>query len=405
MNFFMLKGILNFYKSSFSGLPRDAWLLSLVVLINRSGTMVLFFMTLYVTKELGFSVLEAGRLISIYGVGSLVGALLGGWLTDKIGTNKVQGFSLLLSGIGFILLGYVESIAGISIFLFVLATFNESFRPANSTAIAAVCKPELRTRAFGLNRLAINLGVTIGPSIGGILATISYAYLFWVDGLTCIIAAIFLWLVLSEPASDDLSESFNKKSSASPWKDVPFLITLFFLLMIGLIFVQLFNTWPLYLRDLAGLIESQIGLLMGLNAFLVVLIEMPVIKKIETQNHLRIMAIGSLLLFGGFAILPLSAAFIFIAFSVVVWTLGEILVFPLVASFIANRATDQNRGQYMGMFTFSFALSLVIAPVLGTYIYERFGPDNLWYFFGVVGVGVTLGFLLLSKHLNKIKNN
>jgi MFS family permease len=403
MNFFMLKGILNFYKSSFSGLPRDAWLLSLVVLINRSGTMVLFFMTLYVTKELGFSVLEAGRLISIYGVGSLVGALLGGWLTDKIGTNKVQGFSLLLSGIGFILLGYVESIAGISIFLFVLAAFNESFRPANSTAIAAVCKPELRTRAFGLNRLAINLGVTIGPAIGGILATISYAYLFWVDGLTCIIAAIFLWLVLSEPASDDLSESFNKKSSASPWKDIPFLITLFFLLMIGLIFVQLFNTWPLYLRDLAGLIESQIGLLMGLNAFLVVLIEMPVIKKIETQNHLRIMAIGSLLLFGGFAILPLSAAFIFIAFSVVVWTLGEILVFPLVAGFIANRATDQNRGQYMGMFTFSFALSLVIAPILGTYIYERFGPDNLWYFFGVVGVGVTLGFLLLSKHLNKIK--
>jgi len=179
------------------------------------------------------------------------------------------------------------------------------------------------------------------------------------------------------------------------------LFLLFLLLIMGLVFVQIFNAYPLYLKSIANLNEDSIGLLLALNALLVVLIEMPIVHKVEGGGQLKLMAIGAVLFFGGFAILPLSTAYIYIALTVVIWTLGEIFVFPFASGFIANRADDNNRGKYMGLFTFSFALSFVIGPALGTYIYDKFGPADLWYACGVLGIFVSVGFIILNKHLNK----
>jgi MFS family permease len=401
----MFSKILSHYKSSFSGLPNEVWTLSLIVLINRSGSMVLFFMTLYLTNKLNFSVTEAGQMISVYGLGAIGGAVLGGWLTDKIGTAKVQSLSLFFSGLGFILLNYFQTAFEIALFLFVIAAVHESFRPANAAALAIAAPPEKRARAFALNRLAINLGVTIGPAVGGLLATINYDFLFWADGLTCIIASVSVMLFFSK------NKLFQKPTrvessliSLSPFKDIPFLFMLLLLLIMGIVFVQIFNAYPLYLKSIANLNEDSIGLLLALNALLVVLIEMPIVHKVEGGGQLKLMAIGSLLFFGGFAILPFSTAYLYIAFTVVIWTLGEIFVFPFASGFIANRANDNSRGKYMGLFTFSFALSFVIGPALGTYIYDKFGAANLWYSCGALGVFVSLGFIFLNNHLNKNNN-
>ncbi|MBL1213950.1 MAG: MFS transporter [Ignavibacteriae bacterium] len=398
----MLKGIISHYKSSFKGLPRNVWLLSVVVLINRSGSMVLFFMTLYLTKELNFSVTEAGQMISVYGLGAMGGAVLGGWLTDKIGTAKVQALSLFISGIGFILLNYFETAIEIALFLFFIAAVHESFRPANASALAIAAPPEKRARAFALNRLAINLGVTIGPAVGGLLATINYDFLFWADGVTCIAASIFvLYFFNNKMEFRKTTNRVNVKIGISPFKDIPYLFMLFLLLIMGSVFVQIFNAYPLYLKSITKFNEDSIGLLIALNALLVVLIEMPIVHKVEGSGQLKLMALGSLLFFGGFAIMPFSNAYLYIAATVIIWSLGEILVFPFASSFVANRADENNRGKYMGLFTFSFALSFIIGPTAGTYIYEKFGPENLWYACGVLGVFVAGGFLLLNNYLNK----
>jgi MFS family permease len=171
----------------------------------------------------------------------------------------------------------------------------------------------------------------------------------------------------------------------------------------GIVFVQIFNAWPLYLKSTANLNEDSIGLLMGLNALIVVLAEMPIVHKVEGRNHLKIMSFGALIFFGGFSILPFSTAFLYVAFTVFIWSFGEILVFPLAAGFIAGRGDEKNRGKYMGLFTFSFALSFVIGPALGTYIYDTFSPEILWYSCSVLGVVVGGGFLILNNYINKIK--
>jgi MFS family permease len=364
-------------------------------------------MTLYLTSQKDYTVAEAGQMISIYGLGALCGALLGGWLTDKIGSMKVQLFSLILSGMGYIILGYAEEGFQIAGLLFVIAIVSEAFRPANGTAIAEVCPPEIRARAYALNRLAVNVGVTIGPAIGGFLATISYMYLFWIDGMTCLSAAIILWFFLDK-FKPITSKPENEKSTVikSPWKDKIYIFLLLLLLLMGFAFVQIFNTWPLYLKSVYSLLENKIGLLLALNALMVAFIEMPLIHNLEKFNLIKIMGLGGFLLLFGFSLLPLGSTFLFAAVSVVVWTTGEMFVFPFMAGFISNRANDNNRGKYMGMFTFTFALALVIGPALGTWIYDTYSPTFLWYGVGLTGVLIWLGFVILYWLLkNEEKTN
>ena len=189
----MLTRTLSLYKTSFTGLSKEAWLLSFVMLINRSGTMVLPFMTLYLTgKDMQRTLTEAGIVMGLFGFGSIIGAYFGGKFSDKIGFHKIQLVTLLFGGIMFIILGQVKSYPLICVFSFLLSLINEAFRPANSSAIAFYSTPENRTRSYSLNRLAINLGWAVGSSIGGLIASYNYELLFWVDGITNISAAIRL---------------------------------------------------------------------------------------------------------------------------------------------------------------------------------------------------------------------
>jgi MFS family permease len=388
-----LKRIFQIYRAAYSDLPVGAWILSLVVFINRSGSIVLFFMTLYLTRELDFTVAAAGRMLSIYGFGALLGTYLGGWLSDIIGTKRVQLYSLILSGLGFIILGTLVKPLPIGVLMFLLAIVSEAFRPANATAISEVCPPLLRPRAFALNRLAINLGVTIGPALGGFLASVNYHYLFWVDGITCFFAGLLLWIFFRNILPSRFESSPQMESTIiTPWKDKIYVLILILVFLNAIIFTQLFNTWPIYLRDFYGLLEDKIGLLVMVNAFLIVLFEMPVIHKLEKSEHLRIIAIGSLLLSAGFALLPLGATFRFAVLTVIIWTIGEIMVFPLLTGFISNRAPERSRGKYLGMYNFSFSLALVIGPLFGTNIYDFVSPVILWLSCGMLGILSYFGF-------------
>lgn len=397
-----MRELLRHYKAAYSGLPKAAWMLAFVVFINRSGSIVLVFMTLYLTKELGYSIAAAGQMISVYGIGSLVGAYLGGWLSDMMGAKKVQLLSLVLSSIGFVVLGYAKSPILIGFLLFIVAMVNESFRPANASAVSQASPPHLRVRAFALNRLAVNLGVTFGPAVGGFLALLDYNLIFWVNGITCSIAAIALWTFFRHRQFESPSFSLDSETPVrSPWKDGAYLLFLLLMLSCGLMFVQLFNTWPLYMKNGYGLLENKIGLLLALNALLVVLIEMPLIHRIQGNNPMKTVAVGAFLLFLGFAILPFGKGMLYGVFTVIIWSLGEMLIFPLAVGFVANRASDKNRGKYMGLYVVSFSVAFIIGPALGTGIYDAWGAKTLWFSAGLLGIVVCLGFLLLGRRLKK----
>src|SRR5450631_581069 len=184
---------ISLYRNAYRGLSRSTWLLSVVMLVNRSGTMVIPFMTIYLTSPaMGYSIGQAGLVMGVFGLGAICGGFLGGRLTDRFGFHRVQLITLTGGGILFILLGQMKSFPLICGCTFLLSLVNEAFRPANSTAIAHYSKEKNRTRSYSLNRLAINLGWAFGGAVGGILASINYHLLFWVDGITNILAMILL---------------------------------------------------------------------------------------------------------------------------------------------------------------------------------------------------------------------
>jgi predicted MFS family arabinose efflux permease len=375
------------YKNAYSGLSRSTWLLSLVMLVNRSGTMVLPFMTIYLTG-IGFSLFQAGVVVGMFGAGAIAGGYIGGKLTDKIGFYRIQLITLVGGGLLFILLGQIKSYPLICVFTFILSLVNESFRPANNTAIALYSKPENRTRSYSLNRLAINLGWAFGGTLGGIIASFNYHLLFWIDGFTNIIAAIMLYYLL-KPANQITKEIYPGDPTLikiSPLKDKKFRIFIGLAILYALCFYQLYSTIPVYYKDVYHLSEFYIGILMGLNGLIIVIIEMVLIFHLESKNKaMHFISYGLLLTALSFLVyiflpLPITTALI----SVILVTMGEILAMPFMNNYWTKRASSTNRGQYAGYYTMAWSLAQVLGPTGGTWIAAHWGFNTLWWFSALI---------------------
>ncbi|MCP5047004.1 MAG: MFS transporter [bacterium] len=389
MGFF--KPVFKSYKDAYRGLPRDVWLLSLVVFVNRCGTMVFFFLALYARETFGVSMGQAGFVITAYGFGGLLGSYLGGRLTDTMGSYTVQKVSLVLSGALFILAGQLTSYWWLVVTMFFQGIVTEALHPANATAVSQVCSPELRTRGFALDRLAINLGISVGPLVGGYLALINYKLLFWIDGLTCLFAGIiFIYFFRASRPPLEPGVEAAATSNLPVLKDLFFrkIITLTF--FIGLIFFQLMAAFPIFLKSVYLLRENHLGILLTINTIIIILFEMLLMERLKHLPLLKIVAMGALLIGLGFGLMPLGRGFLFAAFTVTVWTVGEMLALPTLTTLIANHSNDSTRGKYMGLFSFSFSLAMAVGPTMGTEIYDIYGPDTLW--FGCIGVGILLWF-------------
>jgi predicted MFS family arabinose efflux permease len=394
----MLRAVVKAYREAFSGLPKPVWLLAAASLVNRSGTMVLPFLALFLTEKRGFTTAEAGQVLALVGVGGGAGTYLGGWLSDRLGTRRVMVGSLVLNGVGFLILGRVESRLAIFLSVLFLSLVGEAFRPANAAAIAAATQPALRTRAYALYRLAINLGMTAGPAVGGFLAARDYAWLFRVDGGTCILAAGLLWLFFRRDLQPVAGAEARAAAAAerSPWRDGPYMLLALLMFTLAVVTFQFLSTFPLTLRDLHHFNESQIGLVLAVNTLIIVLFEMVLVHRLGGRDPLKVVAVGSFLFCVGMGAVPFGLTFAYVAFTVAVWTVGEMLSFPVLSGVAANRAGEASRGRYMAVFTLSFESAFVVSPLAGTWIYQRFGPRTLWS--GCIAVGFVLlaGYWILS---------
>ena len=397
----MVRAIKEAYRQAFSGLPRTVWLVALVSFINRTGTMVLPFMALYLTEERGFSVAAAGRAMGIYGLGSMAGAFAGGWLCDRLTPRRVMALSLLGQGAGFLVLGLLRTRPGILGMIFALSVVGEAFRPATAAALVRGSLPGEQGRAFALNRLAVNLGLTFGPAAGGFLATVSYFWLFVADGGTCVLAALFLLAAFRGEGSLPAQPAGEPGPGRSPWRDPAFLALLSLLTLLGMVLFQIFSAYPLALHARYGFSEARIGLVLAINTLVISLFEMVLVHRLRDLDPLRVAGVGSLLFCAGFAMLPLGSSFAFVAATVLVWTVGEMLSLPFISGWIGSRASGENLGGYMGLFTLSFSAALVLGPPAGAWIYQRLGMNILWYGCGLVGVLLWAGFLALSSALRQ----
>jgi predicted MFS family arabinose efflux permease len=378
----MLNKTYQLYVGAFSGLSKDVWLLSLVTLINRSGAMVVPFLTIYLTSQLGFTLTQAGFVMSVFGTGSLLGTLIGGKLTDRFGYYPVQFWTLLLSGVLFFFLMRAHSFPSMCLSVFVLSLVAEAFRPANMAAIRAYSKYENRTRSVTLMRLAINLGFVVGPAAGGFLAaTMGYSWIFIIDGLTCIAAAFLLILLLkNKPIHEEESNAPAGSGKESPLQDRIYLMFLPTVVLTATAFMQLFSTVPVYLKTVIGIDDGHIGLIMALSGIIIVLFEMPVIYALEkNENRLQLIGWGALLIGASYLVILLGGAWAGVGFAyITVVTFGEIINFPFANSYAIDRTSPKNVGVYMSFYSMSFSLAFIIAPSLGMFMASHFGYEKLW---------------------------
>ena len=406
----MVLKIVKSYKDSFSGLSQEIWWLALITFINRAGTMVLPFLSLYLTKDLKLSLSEVGWIMSCFGVGSLLGSWLGGKLTDRFGFYKVMFWSLLTTGFLFIALQFVHTFVGFAIGIFITMTVADTFRPAMFVSLKAYSKPENQTRSLTLVRLAINLGFSFGPFLGGIIiATINYTGLFWVDGITCI-AAIFLMKLVLHPkklkkTSEEPVELYSENSATSVFKDYPYIVFLTVVFIMGFIFLQLFTTIPLYYEEVHALSEIQIGLLMSLNGFFIFLFEMPLIHAIEKTliNRMKIITWSLVLMALSFLVLTVSNWFGILIVGMLLITIGEMLAFPFTNNFAMNRAPKGKDGMYLAYYTMAFSWAHIFSAKTGMELIDRYGFDVNWFFMGGLGLIAVVLMLFLKQLLNKEK--
>jgi len=406
----MLNKLLTNYKESFSGLSSDIWWLAFITFINRAGTMVLPFLSLYLTDYLDFTLSDVGWVMSIFGLGSLTGSWLGGKLTDKLGFYTVMFWSLLLTGICFLSLQYASTFLEFGLGIFITMTIADTFRPALFVSLKAYSKPENQTRSLTLVRMAINIGFTLGPFLGGIIISFfSYKGLFWIDGLTCISAILVFRMVLKEKKvsheiiKESTKEEFQKNKITSIYKDKPYWIFLAIMFLMGFVFLQLFTTMPLFYKEVHGLTEVEIGLLMSLNGLIIFVLEMPAVHYIEKSfwNKIKVILYSMVLFSLSFFVLPISWIGILVV-SMILITIAEMLAFPLANTFAMSRAIQGKEGQYMALYAMSFSLAHIFSAKIGMEMIDNYGYNSNWMLMAVLSlVAVLLSVWLLKALKNK----
>jgi len=406
-----MKEFLRLYLDAYRGLSAPAWMLALVMLINRSGAMVIPFLGVYMINHLSFSLEDTGTVLSCFGIGAVAGSFAGGWLTDKVGHFKVQLFSLILTVPMFFLLPELNTVMKLAIGVFMLSLISETFRPANSVSIAYYSKPDNIIRSFSLNRMAMNLGFSIGPALGGFLAAISYTFLFYGNAIAAFLSAILFFIYFRNKKGNEkkVSEVVIEQTAVkerSPYKDVLFMLFSILCSIFTVCFFQLLSTLPLYYREVYQMTEANIGVILAFSGVVVFLLEMLLVHIAEKRLSPRdIIVLGTLLCGFSFLILNLAHGMWVLYTAMFVLCLAEILAMPFMATITLQRSTLKTRGAYMGINALSVSVAHVFSPFVGTRVAAVYGFPVLWWGTAIVLLLTSIGFFFVMKRmkLNTIK--
>lgn len=388
------------YRAAFSGLPREVWLLATAMLINRAGAMVLPFLALFVRESRGMPASAVGAVMLAWGLGSIAGATLGGKLCGRMAPLTVQRAALGLSGCTFLLIPLTPAhVVPMAVAAFVASMSADMFRPAIMVSVADAAPEAVRTRSMALIRLAANLGFATGPTIGGVLASFDYIWIFVGDALTSWAACWFLWrwVRFPETAGPHGPEAPGAAARRAAHHDLPFLGLLALMMVLTLALFQTFSTLPLFLRQDYGLPERTIGMLLGMNGLIIALFEMVLLRRIEHLPQLRVMSLGTFVLCAGLALFPFGRGVAYAAVAMAVCTLGEMLSLPLSTSLVALRAPAGARGAYMGLYSAAFSVAFIVAPVVGIFVLENFGGRTLWLGVGALGPVLAIACRALER--------
>ncbi len=398
--------------SLYRAYPRQFWLIVGASFIDGLGGALLFpFFSLYITSRFHVGMTQVGVLFAVYAVATLFGQFVGGALTDQIGRRSMIIFGLLTSAATGLALGLVGRLELFYALAFIAGLFAQAAQPAQMAMITDLLPEEQRADGFAVLRVAMNLTVAIGPAIGGFLASRSYLLLFIADAISSLIAAVAVYLYVREtrPATAATTEGGESAAPVDLWASLRGYVDVFhnrlfvaFLLLFTLttmIYTQMYSTLAVYLRDVHGVPEAGFGILMSLNALLVVLFQFLITRRTSAYPPMVVMALGTLLYAVGFSMYGFVATYSLFLMAVVILTIGEMLIVPTARAVVANLAPEDMRGRYMAAFGLGWVVSAMIGPLGAGWIMDHYDPRWVWYATGILGLVTAAGYLLLHRAL------
>ncbi len=362
-------------RTDISSMPRPVWILFAGTFVNRFGSFVLVFLALYLTGR-GFTAPQAGLAMGAYGAGAIGASLAGGWLADRIGRRNSIVLSMTLSAAVMLSLSRAEAYP-VLMALTALAGFcSELYRPAASALIADVTTPMQRVTAYALYRLAINLGFAFGPAVGGLLATRSFTLLFVGDAFTSLVYAGIAAAALPNRTTEHHTAGPRRNALQTILHDGRFLVFVTASLMAAMVFMQHVSTYPLQI-EAYGFSSRTFGLLISLNGAFICLVELPLVSVTRRLPSRRVMMTGFGFIGLGFGLTGFVHTIPLLIVTVIIWTIGEMIYFPVAAAHVANVAPSDMRGRYHGAYGISWGLGAVLGPIVGTTLFAH-DPRWVW---------------------------
>jgi MFS family permease len=386
--------------------PRQFWILILGAFIDRVGGALMFpFLTLYITRRFNVGMTEVGVIFGLFSVASVVGSTFGGALADRLGRKGMLIFGLVASATTSLLMGLVGSIELLFGSVLIVGLFANAGGPAQQAMVADLLPDEKRAQGFGILRVVANLAVTIGPTIGGLLAARSYLLLFICDAVASSVTAIIVAVAVREtkPAPrEGERERTITQTFGGYWdvlRDATFVMFILACVLWSLVALQMNTTLPVYLRDVHSISEQGFGYILTLNAAMVVLLQFSVTRWISRYRPLLVMAAGMLLYAIGFGVYGFVSAYALFLVAMAVLTVGEMVIAPTSQALVAHLAPEDMRGRYMAIYGFSWMISVAVGPLLTGLIMDNADPRWVWYATGLVGLVAAVAFALLQRRV------
>lgn len=367
--------------------------------------MVVPFLSLYLLDDLSWTKTQAGIATSCYGLAGLIGSFAGGWLSDKIGTQRVLLIALLWSGVCFFVFPFVTTFYGLCAWILFSVSIADMSRPAVFTAVSEFSTDDNVTRGISLIRMAINLGISIGPAVGGFIAfKYGYFYLFFIDGATCVLAGLFLWSYIKIPSlKSKIAAAKTKIKTRSPYLDGPFVLFLILNLICLTSFFEILYATPVFFKEAYEVSEQGIGWFFTANGLLIFIFEMPIIYYLEKKGYdFGPLALGALMIgmsYFTFTFFPFPVAAIVIHSLLIGF--GEIINFPFISAIGLKRADANSKGSYMGAISVLFSVGLVISPLLGLPLAEMLGYTLYWTIISTMCFVSGIGIWFTRSYLTK----
>ncbi|WP_405992480.1 MDR family MFS transporter [Streptomyces sp. NBC_00986] len=389
-------------RETVSGLPREFWWLWTSTLVNRLGAFVSTFMALYLTLDRGYSATYAGLVASLYGLGGVVSSIGSGVLTDRIGRRPTLLIAQSSTAASVALLGFMHDPVAIAAVACLVGAASNASRPAVQAMMADIVRPEDRIRAFSLNYWAINLGFAISSMAAGFIAEVSYRAGFLLEaGMTAVCAVVvFLRLPESRPsvAADGSKGAADAVGLGTVLRDGRFMSVVGLSFLVALVFQQGSVGLPVAMGE-AGFTPADYGTAIAVNGFLIVALQIPVTRLIEHRDAKRLLVVSSILAGYGFGLTAFAGSVGVFALTVCVWTLGEMINAPTQTGLVVRLSPVQGRGRYQGMYTLSWAVAALVAPLMSGFVIDRFGAEWLWGLCAVVGTGAAVGYGALMRRV------